>query len=972
MRLAAVSLAACFLASTGPWMPAAASSGGYTGASTTGCVGCHGASADPNMSLSLTGPATLVAGESGTYTLTATKSGVSGQPMGLDVSTSDGTGLATIAGQSTKLLGQEITHMSPPRTVSGTTGTYQFTFNMPAGAGAGTTHTLRAASVIDYPGGWRTTTFTVTTVAPSGTRYVNAAVGVDSGSCTAANPCKTITFAMGVAATGNPGDTVSVAPGTYNMALGEVFPIGIKNGVTLVGQGLDPTAVVVDAAASNNRVFDVGSANASTRIEGFTIRGGRVQAGPGTDGYGGAMTIFPAFAQPAEIRILRNLFVDNEVRGGNGDATYLYGNSGWGGAIAVAVSTGAAPLIANNLFVDNRAIGGNGFAGYAGGAGLGGAIYAEGSGSASPNAARIINNTFHDNLAQGGNGGSASGAPGGDGGSGVAGAIYAKRTILRNNIYAGNTAAGGTPGTGSPAGAAGAGFAGSVDYGEASVTSTNNLFFASTPTLGDELGSFAVQSDPFFHAAPSNLHIASSSPAAGAGNATDAPVSDLDNVTRPSPPSIGAYEPTAVISYNLVLEGYQQVGPYVATPATGSGTATYNPASRQLTFNLAYSGLTGTESMAHVHGPAARGANAGILHNLSGANPKTGTVTLTASQEQQLLAGELYVNIHTSTYGNGELRAQIDNLGATLTRALTVSKAGTGGGTVSGTTEAGTVVSCGVDCSEAIPDGKVAALTATAGAGSIFTGWSGACAGTGACNVTMDAAKSVTATFAVAAPPPPDPPRLGNISTRMQVLTGNDEMIGGFVIGGASNKTVAIVATGPSLVPFGITNALANPTLRLVRSSDQVTLVTNDDWQAAANQAQLSAAGFAPSDALEAAILVSLPPGAYTAIVEGVGGGTGVAVVGVYEVDHAEIPLINISTRGRVLTGNDVMIGGFVIQGSGPQTLAIVATGPSLAPFGIASPLANPKITLVRSSDQVVIDSNDDWEAHANASQLDA
>jgi hypothetical protein len=197
-------------------------------------------------------------------------------------------------------------------------------------------------------------------------------------------------------------------------------------------------------------------------------------------------------------------------------------------------------------------------------------------------------------------------------------------------------------------------------------------------------------------------------------------------------------------------------------------------------------------------------------------------------------------------------------------------------------------------------------------------------------------------------------------------------MIGGFVISGSANKTVAIVATGPSLAPFGITNPLANPTLTLVRSSDQGVVATNDDWQSASNSAQLAAAGFAPSNPQEAAILVNLPPGAYTAIVQGAGGGTGVSVVGVYEVDGPQVPLINISTRGRVGTGNDVMIGGFVVNGSGPQTVAIVATGPSLAPFGITNPLANPTIRLVRSSDQSVIATNDDWQTDTNASLLQA
>ena len=136
---------------------------------------------------------------------------------------------------------------------------------------------------------------------------------------------------------------------------------------------------------------------------------------------------------------------------------------------------------------------------------------------------------------------------------------------------------------------------------------------------------------------------------------------------------------------------------------------------------------------------------------------------------------------------------------------------------------------------------------------------------------------------------PTNPPRLANISTRMQVLTGNDVMIGGFVIGGSANKTVAIVATGPSLGAFGIANPLANPTLTLVRSSDQTVIATNDDWQSAANSAQLQSAGFAPSNALESAILINLPPGAYTAIVSGVGNGTGVGLVAVYEVDRADV-----------------------------------------------------------------------------------
>ena len=430
-------------------------------------------------------------------------------------------------------------------------------------------------------------------------------------------------------------------------------------------------------------------------------------------------------------------------------------------------------------------------------------------------------------------------------------------------------------------------------------------------------------------------------------------------------------------TYNLVLEGWQERPAWVVTPATGGGTATFDPATRQLTLNLSYSGLTGTETGAHIHGPASRIGNApnAILHTLGAGSPKTDVVTLSPSQVTSLLTGFLYIDIHTTAFPNGEIRAQLDNVGAVPRYTVTVAKVGNG--TVIGFGDNGTIIDCGSKCSEIVPQGRYTGLAATAATGYTFSGWSGACTGTGICNLTVDAAKNVTATFTANAPP--NPPRLGNISTRMQVLTGNDVMIGGFVIGGSASKTVAIVATGPSLAAYGITNPLANPKLTLVRSSDQAVIATNDDWQggcpqgtACANPSQLTAAGFAPSNPLEAAMYITLPPGAYTAIVEGVGGGTGVSVIGVYEVDGPTIPLTNISTRGRVLTGNDVMIGGFIINGTGPQTVAIVATGPSLTQYGITNALANPKVTLVRSSDQAVIDSNDDWQAHANASQLQA
>jgi hypothetical protein len=197
-------------------------------------------------------------------------------------------------------------------------------------------------------------------------------------------------------------------------------------------------------------------------------------------------------------------------------------------------------------------------------------------------------------------------------------------------------------------------------------------------------------------------------------------------------------------------------------------------------------------------------------------------------------------------------------------------------------------------------------------------------------------------------------------------------MISGFVIGGSAPKTVAIVGTGPSLEAFGIANPLRNPTLTLVRSSDQAIIATNDDWGVSPTALHLAASGFAPTNPVEAGIYTTLAPGAYTAILSGVGNGTGVGVAAVYEVDQAASPLVNISTRGQVLTGNDVMIAGFVIGGNQPQQVAIVGTGPSLAAYGIANPIANPTLSLVRASDQAVVATNDNWGSAANAAQIQA
>ena len=168
------------------------------------------------------------------------------------------------------------------------------------------------------------------------------------------------------------------------------------------------------------------------------------------------------------------------------------------------------------------------------------------------------------------------------------------------------------------------------------------------------------------------------------------------------------------------------------------------------------------------------------------------------------------------------------------------------------------------------------------------------------------------------------PAQLGNISTRAFVQTGDNVMIGGFIVQGTEPKRVIIRAIGPELTQYGVPNALANPTLELHNGTGAL-IASNDNWATTiiggiitANQVRdIQASGYAPSDGRESAIIADLPPGNYTAIVRGVNNMTGVGLVEVYDLSpDASSILGNISTRAFVQTGDDVMIGGFIVQGT--------------------------------------------------------
>jgi hypothetical protein len=211
--------------------------------------------------------------------------------------------------------------------------------------------------------------------------------------------------------------------------------------------------------------------------------------------------------------------------------------------------------------------------------------------------------------------------------------------------------------------------------------------------------------------------------------------------------------------------------------------------------------------------------------------------------------------------------------------------------------------------------------------------------------------------------------QLGNISTRAFVQTGDNVMIGGFIVQGTTPKRVIIRAIGPELSQYGVPNPMADPTLEL-HDGTGALIASNDNWQTTIiggiiiqDQVQdITYTGHAPTDATESAIIADLPAGNYTAIVRGVNSTTGVALVEVYDLSSGTDSILgNISTRSFVQTGDNVMIGGFIVQGTQPKRVIIRAIGPELSQYGVPNPMADPTLEL-HDGTGALIASNDNWQ----------
>src|SRR5450755_4586839 len=183
-------------------------------------------------------------------------------------------------------------------------------------------------------------------------------------------------------------------------------------------------------------------------------------------------------------------------------------------------------------------------------------------------------------------------------------------------------------------------------------------------------------------------------------------------------------------------------------------------------------------------------------------------------------------------------------------------------------------------------------------------------------------------------------PNLINISTRGQINTGDNVMIGGFVIQGSQPVTVILRAIGHSLAAAGITNPISDPTIELHNSAGNI-IATNDDWISSPDAQTIASYHLDPPNSIESAIFITLNPGSYTAIIKGyqdssTPAATGIGLFELYDLHlTSNVRAANISTRGQVLLNDQVMIGGFIIGGAQSKTVVVRALGPSLTSHGV-------------------------------------
>lgn len=217
-------------------------------------------------------------------------------------------------------------------------------------------------------------------------------------------------------------------------------------------------------------------------------------------------------------------------------------------------------------------------------------------------------------------------------------------------------------------------------------------------------------------------------------------------------------------------------------------------------------------------------------------------------------------------------------------------------------------------------------------------------------------------------------PALVNLSTRAFVGTGDNLLIGGFIVQGSEPATIILRGIGHSLAANGIAKPLTDPVIEL-RNSNNALIASSDDWVTAANAPTIASYHLDPSNSRESALLKTLNPGSYTVLLKAFDNGdgdlTGIGLIELYDLHTSGGRAGNISTRGRVLGNSNIMVAGFIIGGAGSKEVVIRGVGPSLAKAGVQDALPNPTLEL-RDASGNLIRANNDWPTDPESAEVES
>jgi hypothetical protein len=219
----------------------------------------------------------------------------------------------------------------------------------------------------------------------------------------------------------------------------------------------------------------------------------------------------------------------------------------------------------------------------------------------------------------------------------------------------------------------------------------------------------------------------------------------------------------------------------------------------------------------------------------------------------------------------------------------------------------------------------------------------------------------------------PDAPVLMDLSTRGATFTGNNVLIGGFIIQGSQPAQLVVRCLAYSLASYGIPSALGDSVIELYNANNNL-IASNDDWFTSNDAATISSYHRDPPNSIESALLVTLNPGSYTAIVRSFSNAqqpaqSGVALFEVYDLRNSGSRLGNVSTRGNVGTGASILIGGVIVGGNTAKPVVARALGPSLTQFGVTGVLADPSLQL-RDGNGNLVEANNDWQQSPEAATI--